>query len=140
MARNRGETETAEVAENTEGNGRKAPVKGIVNSTMEVTGDSFPKFARKTGYTRESEIEQTLKNVRNEFPEGTVVKIREYEKRESANGTLYNLRKRHGKPGTEGWDGWTIHVGPVEGTDLTGLYVAFTDPANYVAETEEVSA
>lgn len=127
MARTRAEEATEEGT----GNGRKAPVKGIVNATMEVAND-FPKFTRKSGYTRTSAIDAALDNVKNEYPEGTVVRIREYEKRESANGTLYNLRAKHGKPGNEGWDGWTIHVGPIEGSDLTGLYVAWTDPASYV--------
>lgn len=129
MAR-RGTDEAVE--ETAEANGRKAPVKGVVNSAFEAVGE-LPKFSRKTGFTRESEIEATLKNVRNEFPEGTVVRIREYEKRESANGTLYNLRKRHQKPGAEGWDGYTFNVGPIEGSELVGLYVSFTDPANVEA-------
>ena len=118
-------TDTAE----SETQDRKAPEKGIVEPRLEVVSE-FPTFSRKSGYTRESEITQTLENVKNEYPEGTVVLIREYEKRESANGTLYNLRKRNGKPGTEGWTGFTIQVGPIADSEHTGLYVSYTNPAN----------
>jgi hypothetical protein len=133
MAR-RGTDEAEVQAEATEGeNGRKAPVKGEVNAVLQPVSE-LPTFPRASGYTRESQITQTMDNVKAEFPEGTVVLIREYEKRESANGTLYNLRKRHGKPGTPEWTGWTINVGPVEGKEgFAGLYVSYTDPANYVA-------
>jgi hypothetical protein len=94
----------------------KAVAEGRVGlDVFPVEGD-LPKFDRKTGYRRQSPIEDTLNLVAEEYPAGVWVVIRQYKNKESANGTLYNLRTRHGtatKPAADGaeWDAWEFQVG-----------------------------
>ena len=105
----------------------------------------IPKFKRG-GFTRSSEIEETLKAVKDEYGPDTPVCIRQYEKKESASGTLYNLRSRHGQPAKDEdgefvdrpaedgtpWDGWVFKIGPLDdfdgGEGQTGLFAMWTAP------------
>jgi hypothetical protein len=103
---------------------RKAPEKGEVREEMVVV-DGFPIAQRAAGGNRSSAIETALDQIRVEHAPGTVLRIKSYSKQESATGTLYNLRKRHGKPGEQDWDGWLFRVVKNPEDDLYGLYVSF---------------
>jgi hypothetical protein len=68
--------------------------KGAVEAKVFAIDGPVPKFARKTGYTRKGEIDEALALAAEENDVGVAVCIRQYDKKESATGTMYNLRKR----------------------------------------------
>lgn len=78
-----------------------------------------PKFVRAGG-TRTSPLETLLANT--ELPVGETICIRQYAKKGSASGTMYNLRKRHN-------DGLEFSIGPLDEygkPGVTGLFVTKT--------------
>jgi hypothetical protein len=97
----------------------KAVAEGRVGVDVFPIEGEVPKVPRKTGYRRTSEIEDTLAVVAEEYPAGVNVAIRQYKNKESANGTLYNLRKRH----TD--DGWEFEIGDGTPFGLEGITVLF---------------
>jgi hypothetical protein len=68
--------------------------KGNVEAKVFAIDGPVPKMARKTGYTRKGEIDEALETAAAATAVGGTVCIRQYDKKESASGTLYNLRKR----------------------------------------------
>lgn len=84
-------------------------MKGEVTNQVFPTEGAVPKFERASSGNRKSEIEDTLEQVAKEYPVGVPVNIRQYAKKESASGTLYNLRHREHVSGT-----WQFDIGPMD--------------------------
>lgn len=89
--------------------------KGAVEAKVFAIDGPVPKMPRKTGYTRRGEIDEALELAAGENEVGVAVCIRQYDKKESASGTLYNLRKRQ-KADPPVNPNWTFELG-----DLTPL-------------------
>jgi hypothetical protein len=129
-------TETSEKRIRKDGKPYAKPTRGVVTSeVMEIA--EVPKFARQGNGTRTSGIDTALDELAKTLAPGKTVCIRQYEKRESANGTLYNLRHRYndaefevdGKkvPNTNPLKGvFEFNVGPLDEfgkAGQTGLFV-----------------
>ncbi len=102
--------------------------KGAVEAKVFAIDGPIPKVARKTGYTRTSEIDNALELAANENAVGVAVCIRQYDKKESASGTLYNLRKRQkgDPPANVNWEFELGDLTPFGMEGKTGLFATRT--------------
>lgn len=100
--------------------------KGAVEAKVFAIDGPVPKIPRKTGYTRKGEIDEALAVAAEENEVGTSVCIRQYDKKESASGTLYNLRKRQKNGVNVGWEFELGDLTPFGMEGKTGLFATRT--------------
>ena len=101
---------------------QEAIAEGRVAVDMFVVDGDLPSF-RRGGYRRHSEIDDVLETVAEKFEVGQTVCIRQYQKKESASGTLYNIRKRHAEDNPQKWE---FNLAPLDDLGIegmTGLFV-----------------
>ena len=94
--------------------------KGAVEAKVFAIDGPIPKMPRKSGYTRKGEIDEALVLAAEENDVGVAVCIRQYEKKESASGTLYNLRKRQ-KADPPVNPNWTFELGDLTALGMEGV-------------------
>lgn len=98
--------------------------KGAVEAKVFAIDGPVPKMPRKTGYTRKGEIDEALAVAAEENDIGVAVCIRQYDKKESASGTLYNLRKRQ-KADPPVNANWTFELGDLTPYGYEGKFGLF---------------
>lgn len=102
--------------------------KGNVEAKVFAIDGPVPKLPRKTGFYRKGEIDEALAAAAETTAVGSAVCIRQYDKKESASGTMYNLRKRQREHNVN--VGWTFELGDLSDYGMegkVGLFATRTD-------------